>query len=151
MLYTRKVGKIFVQLMHTGRVSHPLNLPERSRTISTFRKSASRHGHVYRSRRHASTPCPKRDDSWTILKQPSKNTLLAAENAIAAGFDGVELHGANGYLIEQFINPGANERTDEYGGSYENRARFAVEVAEATVAAIGKGKSRYPIFPCRRI
>jgi N-ethylmaleimide reductase len=66
--------------------------------------------------------------------------VTAARNAIAAGFDGVELHGANGYLIEQFLNPNSNLRTDEYGGSMERRARLAVETAQRIAAAIGAGR-----------
>ena len=71
----------------------------------------------------------------------------AATNAVKAGFDGVELHGANGYLLEQFIRPNSNVRTDQYGGSIENRARFVLKVAEAVVAAIGKDKVGIRLSP----
>jgi 2,4-dienoyl-CoA reductase-like NADH-dependent reductase (Old Yellow Enzyme family) len=64
----------------------------------------------------------------------------AAKNAVAANFDGVELHGANGYLLEQFIRPNSNQRTDRYGGSIENRARFVLEVADAAIKSIGKDR-----------
>jgi N-ethylmaleimide reductase len=71
----------------------------------------------------------------------------AAKNAVAAGFDGVELHGANGYLLEQFIRPNSNQRTDRYGGSTENRARFVLEVAGAVIDAIGKDKVGIRLSP----
>jgi N-ethylmaleimide reductase len=73
--------------------------------------------------------------------------VAGAKNAITAGFDGVELHGANGYLIEQFLNPNVNDRTDQYGGSMENRVRFAVEVVEAVSAAIGRDKVGIRLSP----
>jgi N-ethylmaleimide reductase len=76
-----------------------------------------------------------------------KEYVAAAKNAMTAGFDGVELHGANGYLLEQFLSPVSNQRTDEYGGSIENRCRFVVEVAEAVSMAIGKEKTAIRLSP----
>jgi N-ethylmaleimide reductase len=73
--------------------------------------------------------------------------VAAAKNAVAAGFDGVELHGANGYLLEQFIRPTSNVRTDKYGGGIENRFRFVEEVAKATIAAIGKDRVGIRLSP----
>lgn len=71
----------------------------------------------------------------------------AAKNAVAAGFDGIELHGANGYLLEQFLRPNTNQRTDGYGGPIGKRARFVLEVVEATIAAIGKDKVGIRLSP----
>src|SRR5690606_20122876 len=73
--------------------------------------------------------------------------VKASKNAIAAGFDGVELHGANGYLLEQFLNPDVNTRTDKYGGSIENRVQFVVDVTRAVVDAIGKDKVGIRLSP----
>lgn len=81
------------------------------------------------------------------IKQKAKNYAKAAENAIAAGFDGVELHGANGYLIDQFIQDRSNQRTDEYGGSIENRSRFAVEMTQAVCDAIGSDRVGIRLSP----
>ena len=81
------------------------------------------------------------------LKSTIAEFVHAAKNAVAAGFDGVELHGANGYLLEQFIRPNSNQRTDAYGGSIENRARFVIEVVNAVTAAIGKDKVGIRLSP----
>ncbi|KAG0692155.1 hypothetical protein DFH29DRAFT_567033 [Suillus ampliporus] len=81
------------------------------------------------------------------IKEYISTYTTAAKNAIRAGFDGVEIHGANGYLIDQFIQDGSNHRTDEYGGSIENRARFALEVADAVVAAVGAERTGFRISP----
>jgi N-ethylmaleimide reductase len=81
------------------------------------------------------------------IKTAIEEYAQAAKNAMAAGFDGVELHGANGYLLEQFIRPNSNQRTDRYGGSIENRARFVLEVADAVIAAIGKDRVGMRLSP----
>jgi N-ethylmaleimide reductase len=81
------------------------------------------------------------------IKQTIEDYVQAAKNAVAAGFDGIELHSANGYLLEQFLRPNSNIRTDAYGGSTEKRARFVLEVADATIRAIGKGKVGIRISP----
>jgi N-ethylmaleimide reductase len=81
------------------------------------------------------------------IKATVEEFVQAAKNAVAAGFDGIELHGANGYLLEQFIRPNSNQRTDRYGGSIENRARFVLEVADAVIKAIGKDKVGIRLSP----
>ena len=91
-------------------------------------------------------------DSWLTCRIEVKEYVgwyvQAAENAVhRAGFDGVEVHGANGYLVEQFLNDITNKRTDEYGGSIENRARFALEVVDAIVAKIGQTKTAIRLSP----
>lgn len=140
-----KDGKIFVQLMHTGRVSHPLNMPENTRIIAP---SAERlQGETWTDQKQMQPyPVPQEmnyDDINNTIDEFAKSSQLAIE----AGFDGVELHGANGYLIEQFINPAANKRTDNYGGSPENRIRFAFEVAQKTVNTIGSDKVGIRVSP----
>ncbi|MBC7450280.1 MAG: alkene reductase [Cytophagales bacterium] len=131
-------GKIFIQLMHTGRVSHIANMPAGSVVLAPSEIQVS--GQMYTDaegmKDHTMPKAMTAEDIQTAIKE----YITAAKNAIEAGFDGIELHGANGYLIEQFISPVSNERTDEYGGSIENRARFVIEIAKGAVEAIGKDK-----------
>jgi N-ethylmaleimide reductase len=133
-----KGGKIFVQLMHTGRISHPLNLPKGAILLAPSAVKPA--GKMWTdSEGLQDFPTPKEMTLEEIIST-KEEYVTAAKNAIAAGFDGIELHGANGYLLEQFISPASNRRTDNYGGSIENRCRFVIEVAEATSKAIGKEK-----------
>jgi N-ethylmaleimide reductase len=142
----RKGGKIFMQLMHTGRVSHPDNMPKDS-TILAPSAIAPESTKMYTDQNgNQPIPTPKAMSPQEI-QSTIDEYVKAAENAIEAGFDGVELHGANGYLLEQFINPGTNQRTDNYGGSVENRARIVLEVARKTAAAIGKEKVGIRLSP----
>lgn len=131
-------GKIIIQFMHTGRIGHQLNLPEGAEILAPSAVKAAGQMFTVASGMQ-DHPVPR-----AFTKEEVKSTIqeyvVAAKNAIEAGFDGVELHAANGYLIEQFINPGTNTRNDEYGGSIENRSRFLLEIAEQTANAIGKEK-----------
>jgi N-ethylmaleimide reductase len=138
-------GKIFVQLMHTGRVTHVANLPAGARVVGP-----------------TDVACP--GDMWTdgagMQPHSAPHALTEAEIAgvvaeyaqsarlaVEAGFDGIELHAANGYLIEQFLNANVNTRSDGYGGSPAARNRFALEVARACVAAIGAHKVGIRLSP----
>lgn len=139
-------GKIFIQLMHTGRVSHPLNMPEGAEVVAP---SAVRleDGQMYTDQEGPKDyPTPKAMNQDDIT-QAIEEYVQAAKYAIENGFDGVELHGANGYLIEQFLNPISNQRTDDWGGSAEKRNRFAIEVTKATIAAIGADKIGIRLSP----
>ncbi|MEP7257267.1 MAG: alkene reductase [Flavitalea sp.] len=138
-------GKIFVQLMHTGRISHALNLIEGAEILAPSAVRAA--GEMYTDASGMqSFPVPK---AMTIadIKHTIAEYATAAKNAVEAGFDGVEIHGANGYLVEQFLAPNTNLREDEYGGSIENRSRFLLEVAQAIVNAIGKEKTGVRLSP----
>ena len=131
-------SKIFLQLMHTGRIGHNENLPEGAFVVgaSNIKAAGQIHTDTIGKQDH-SEPVALATDG---IKPVIEGFATAAKNAMKAGFDGVELHAANGYLLEQFLNPNVNNRTDEYGGSIENRARLILEVAEQTIAVIGKDK-----------
>lgn len=138
-------ARIFVQLMHTGRIGHPLNLPEGAKVLAPSAVAAA--GQLYTDAGGMKDyPVPAAMTEADI-KTAIDEHVTAAKNAVAAGFDGIELHGANGYLLEQFIRPTSNVRTDKYGGSIENRFRFVEEVAKATIAAIGKDRVGIRLSP----
>ncbi len=138
-------GRIFVQLMHTGRVGHPANMPAGSRVLAPSALALS--GEMWTdSNGMQPHPVPVAM-SETDIAQTIAEYADSAKRAIEAGFDGIELHGANGYLIDQFLNTAANQRGDRWGGSVENRIRFALEVAKACVAAIGAERVGMRISP----
>lgn len=138
-------AKIFVQLMHTGRIGHPLNLPTGARVMGPSAIAAA--GEIYTDAEGMKPhPTPEAMSDADIQAAIGEFTA-AARNAIAAGCDGVEIHAANGYLLEQFIRPTSNQRTDRYGGSIENRARFVLEIVEAAIAAIGADKVGIRLSP----
>lgn len=140
-----KGAKIFIQFMHCGRIGHPLNLPAGARVIGPSAVAAA--GDIYTDAEGMKTNATPEAMTEVDIKTAIDEFAQGAKNAVLAGFDGVELHGANGYLLEQFIRPNSNQRTDQYGGSIENRARFVLEVAEATIAAIGKDKVGIRLSP----
>lgn len=140
-----KGGKIFVQLMHCGRIGHPLNLPAGARVLAPSAVVAA--GEMYTDAEGMKPNAVPEAMSEADIKSTIEEFAHAARNAVAAGFDGVELHAANGYLLEQFIRPTSNLRTDAYGGAIEHRARFVLEVVEASIAAIGKDKVGIRLSP----
>lgn len=138
-------GKIFLQLMHTGRISHALNLPEGAQIIAPSAVKAS--GQMWTdSQQMQDFPIPKSMNDEDLLLTLTEY-FASASHAIEAGFDGVELHAANGYLLEQFLSPISNIRTDKYGGSIENRCRFVLEVVNGVAATIGKEKTAVRLSP----
>ena len=138
-------GKIFVQLMHTGRISHPLNMPEDAVILAPSAVKAA--GQMWTDAKQLQDfEVPKEMTAEDIF-QTKKEFITAAKNAITARFDGVELHGANGYLLEEFLSPVSNIRTDNYGGSIEKRCRFVIEVVDAVAMAIGKENTGIRLSP----
>jgi N-ethylmaleimide reductase len=139
---------MFIQLMHTGRMSHPDNTPHHRQPVAP---SAIASGVLmYTATGMQPMPIP-RALSTAEVKATVQDYRHAAACAIEAGADGVELHGASGYLPHQFFAADANRRNDEYGGSYENRARFAIEVAQAVADEIGPERTSIRISPLQRV
>ena len=138
-------GKIFVQLMHTGRVAHVANLPKGADVVGPSAEvcPGEMHTDAHGMLPHSAPRAMTEEDILHTVAEYARSALLAIE----AGFDGVELHAANGYLIEQFLNANVNRRTDSYGGSIEGRNRFALEVVRATVAAIGADRVGIRLSP----
>jgi len=141
----KKGGVIFAQVMHTGRVSHPDNMPPGSKIVAPSALVAK--GMMWTDGGGMQAQPVPEALSLSDLKATQEEYLVAAKNAIEAGFDGVELHAANGYLLEQFLNPTTNLRTDEYGGDKEKRARFVIEVMESLAAALGGDKVGIRLSP----
>jgi len=136
-------GRIFVQLWHVGRISH-VDLLGGAAPVAPSAIRAQTKTFVNNGFADVSEPRALDIDELPGIVNDFRQ---AAANAIAAGFDGVEIHGANGYLLEQFIKDGANQRTDAYGGSVENRARLLLEVTAAVVEQIGADRTGVRISP----
>jgi N-ethylmaleimide reductase len=138
-------GKIFVQLMHCGRVAHVANLPPHAEVLGPGTQACP--GEMATDALGPQAHSPPRAMTESDIALAVQEHVHAAMLAIEAGFDGVELHGANGYLIEQFLNPAINQRSDGYGRNSEGRNRLATEIARATVAAIGHDKVGMRLSP----
>ncbi len=138
-----KGGKIFLQLWHSGRVAHP-SLLNGELPIAPSAIAATGTLHTPDGKVSLDTPrALETDEIPSIVEQFRQG----AENALSAGFDGVELHGAFGYLIDQFLQDGSNQRTDRYGGSIENRAHFLLEVIEAVCQVCGSDRVGIKLSP----
>ncbi|MGC5038628.1 alkene reductase [Streptomyces sp. DT190] len=137
-------GVIFAQLMHTGRIGHPSLLPPGLHPVAPSPVAAK--GQVYTHQGPVDFVTPQELDADGITRTVA-DFADAARNAVAAGFDGVEIHGANGYLIHQFLAPNTNRRTDGWGGDTAGRVRFALEVATAVAEAIGGHRTGFRISP----
>jgi N-ethylmaleimide reductase len=136
-------GKIFLQLWHVGRVSHN-DLLDGALPVAPSALPVDEEIHTQDGKKKIPVP---RALEWKEIREIISQFGTAAANAKTAGFDGVEIHGANGYLLDQFLRDGSNHRTDAYGGSLENRARMPLEVAAAVVKVWGGGRVGYRISP----
>ncbi|RYZ42378.1 MAG: alkene reductase [Myxococcaceae bacterium] len=136
-------GRIYAQLWHVGRVSHP---DFHDGQLPVAPSAIGHDGEVFTLKGRTRTVTPR---ALELEEIPGvvEQFRHAAGNALEAGFDGVELHGANGYLLDQFLRDGSNQRTDVYGGSIENRARFPLEVTRAVAGVWGAERVGYRILP----
>lgn len=141
----KKGGRIFLQIMHTGRVSHIANMPEGSKVLAPSAIKAG--GQMWTDTQEMQEHTEPSAFTLEEINTAKEEYIVSAKNAIEAGFDGIELHGANGYLLEQFLSPHSNKRNDEYGGSIENRCRFVLDVAKSCADAIGKERVAIRLSP----
>lgn len=137
-------GKIFMQIFHTGRIALPDFLPENALPVAPSAVKADGQNFTNDGMKDFVKP---RELTLEEIKTTIEDFAKAAKNAVDAGFDGVELHGANGYLVQQFLSTNVNRREDEYGGSIENRARFLFEVLDAVIAEIGNERTALRLSP----
>ncbi|TDC40618.1 alkene reductase [Micromonospora sp. 15K316] len=140
-------GRIVLQLMHAGRVSHP-SITGTDRIVAPSAVAVTGEVHTAHRKRPYPTPHALTPSELTAVRD---EFVAAAQRAIDAGLDGVELHAGNGYLLHQFLAPSANRRTDEYGGSPHARARFVVEVASAVAEQIGGSRVGIRLSPAVNI
>jgi len=139
-----KGGKIVIQLWHVGRISHPSLLPDNALPVAPSAIKPAGQAFTYQGL--VDYVVPRALDA-SELPGIVADYVHAARCALAAGFDGVEVHAANGYLLDQFLRDGSNTRTDSYGGSFENRARFLMEVTRAVVQVAGADKVGVRLSP----
>lgn len=137
-------GRIFLQLWHVGRISHPLLQPNGELPVAPSAIAPEGMASTYEGEKPFVTPRALEIEEISGIVEDYRK---AAENALAAGFDGVEIHSANGYLLDQFLQDGTNKRTDRYGGTLENRARFLLEVTEAVVNVWGSDRVGVRLSP----
>ncbi|KAJ8750764.1 hypothetical protein K2173_015945 [Erythroxylum novogranatense] len=138
---------IFCQLWHVGRASHGVYQPGGAAPISSTSKAISNRWRILMpDGTHATYPEP-RPLKTSEIPEVVEHYRCAALNAIRAGFDGIEIHGAHGYLIDQFLKDGINDRTDEYGGSLENRCRFLLQIVQAVATSIGADRVAVRMSP----
>ena len=136
-------GRIFLQLWHVGRISHSIYL---NGELPVAPSAVQPQGHVSLVRPKVEYPTPRALEIEEIADIVDAYRV-GAENAKAAGFDGVEIHGANGYLLDQFLQTSTNQRTDSYGGSVENRARLLLEVTDAAIEVWGAARVGVHLSP----
>jgi N-ethylmaleimide reductase len=139
-----KGGKMVLQLWHVGRISHVSLQPNGQQPVSSTARAATTKTFTAQGFEIVSTPRALRLDEMPRIVAEYRQ---AAHNAIEAGFDGVEVHGANGYLLDQFLRDSINDRTDAYGGSQQNRARLAIEVMSAIAGEIGGARTGMRLSP----
>jgi N-ethylmaleimide reductase len=138
-------GRIFMQMMHTGRASHIANLPSLARVVGPV--ASAMPGEIWTDAEGMQPPSLPQAMTEQDISAAIAEFARSAQLAIEAGFDGVEIHGANGYLVDEFLNANVNTRSDGWGGSAAGRNRFAVEVARAVAAAIGAGRVGIRLSP----
>jgi len=140
-------GRMFLQLWHVGRISHTSLQPGGQSPVAPSAIRARAQTFVESGFTDVSEPRALRENE---IREIVEAYAVAAKNALWAGFDGVEVHAANGYLIDQFLCDGSNQRTDEYGGSIQNRARFLTEVMRAVIEVVGEACVGVRISPSVR-
>lgn len=138
-------GKIFVQLMHCGRISAAENIPNGGEVVAPSSVKAA--GDMYTDTNGMVEHATPRQMTLKDIEKAQMEFVNASQKLVNAGIDGIELHSANGYLMDQFLNPKSNLREDEYGGDYENRARFVLETTDKVATAIGKNRVGIRISP----